>query len=288
MFLHILFYLRQRSHSQIGRSDESCKWMDSIVSCNSLFGGNTRLPQVTMWRLPPYASFPFGVIDRCCSLFIWLGFNNMKPIARSGACCCLYGPLSVSCPLNEKWEKERRQMNQRCVIYYEKRLNGNRATSKINTDQRAESLQDGVRTPNKKLLLFTPSLSLLRLLFTTTSCLFFKAFRLVLVLTPPPHIKYESDIIGYGLHALPFLANPTKAAGGSSKFLGRADNVEMLTTANLSRVSDLRTTAGDREHVSNGFQLFSCSFVTREMSALAWKILSELVGSLNIFKLGWM
>lgn len=69
-------------------------------------------------------------------------------------------------------------------------------------------------------------------------------------------IKYESDIIGSGLHALPFLANPTKAAGGSSKFLGRADNVEMLTTANLSRVSDLRTTAGDREHESNGFQLF--------------------------------
>lgn len=61
------------------------------------------------------------------------------------------------------------------------------------------------------------------------------------------NIKYESDIIGSGLHALPFLANPTKAAGGSSKFLGRADNVEMLTTANLSRVSDLRTTAGDRE-----------------------------------------
>ncbi len=63
-------------------------------------------------------------------------------------------------------------------------------------------------------------------------------------------IKYESDIIGSGLHALPFLANPTKAAGGSSKFLGGADNVKMLTTANLSRVSDLKTTAGDREHES--------------------------------------
>lgn len=83
------------------------------------------------------------------------------------------------------------------------------------------------------------------------------------------------DIIGSGLHALPFFANPTKAAGESSKFLGRADNVEMLTTANLSRVSDLRTTAGDREHESNGFQLS----VTREMSTLARKILSELVGS---------
>lgn len=31
--------------------------------------------------------------------------------------------------------------------------------------------------------------------------------------------------------------------------------MEMLTTANLSRVSDLRTTAGDGEYGSNGFQL---------------------------------
>lgn len=62
--------------------------------------------------------------------------------------------------------------------------------------------------------------------------------------------------LALGLHASLFLSNPTKAAGGSSKFLGWADNVEMLTTANLSRVSDLRTTAGDREHESNGFQLF--------------------------------
>ena len=62
--------------------------------------------------------------------------------------------------------------------------------------------------------------------------------------------------LALGLHASPFLSNPTKAAGGSSKFLGRADNVEMLTTANLSRASDLRTTVGDREHESNGFQLF--------------------------------
>lgn len=76
-------------------------------------------------------------------------------------------------------------------------------------------------------------------------------------------------LLAQGLHALPFLANPTKAAGGSSKFLGRADNVEMLTTANLSRVSDLRTAAGDREHESNGFSAFSCSSVTRETSALA-------------------
>lgn len=45
--------------------------------------------------------------------------------------------------------------------------------------------------------------------------------------------------------------------------------MEMLTTANLSRVSDLRTTAGDREHESNSFQLFFCLSVTREMSTLA-------------------
>lgn len=51
--------------------------------------------------------------------------------------------------------------------------------------------------------------------------------------------------------------------------------MEMLTTANLSRVSDLRTTAGDREHESNGFQLFPARTVTREMSTLACKILSE-------------
>lgn len=74
--------------------------------------------------------------------------------------------------------------------------------------------------------------------------------------TKKKNIKYESDIFDSGLHASAFLANPTTAAWGSSKFLGRADNVEMLTTANLSRVSDLRTTAGDRKHESNGFQLF--------------------------------
>lgn len=53
-----------------------------------------------------------------------------------------------------------------------------------------------------------------------------------------------------------------KAAGGeASKFLGRADNVEMLTTAKLSRMSDLRATAGDREHERNGFSAFyhSCA-----------------------------
>lgn len=73
---------------------------------------------------------------------------------------------------------------------------------------------------------------------------------------PKKTIKYQSDITGSGLHGSPFLANPAIAAGRSSKFLGRADNVEMLTTANLSGVSDLRTAAGDREHESNGFQLF--------------------------------
>lgn len=99
-------------------------------------------------------------------------------------------------------------------------------------------------------------------------------------------MKYESDIIGSALHAVAFLASPTKAAGGSSKFLGWADNVEMLTTANLSRLSDLRTTAGDREHESNGFQLCPAR-LWREMCTLAWKILSELVGSLTVLKLGW-
>lgn len=45
--------------------------------------------------------------------------------------------------------------------------------------------------------------------------------------------------------------------------------MEMLTTANLSRVSDLRTAAGDREHESDAFQLFSRSSVTRETATLA-------------------
>lgn len=49
-------------------------------------------------------------------------------------------------------------MNQRCVIYYEKRLNGNRATSEINTEQRVESLEDGGRIQNMKLVL-SPSFS---------------------------------------------------------------------------------------------------------------------------------
>lgn len=62
-------------------------------------------------------------------------------------------------------------MNQRCVIYYEKRLNGNRATTKINTEQRVESLQDGLRIPNKKLLL-SPVLSSPSI----TSCLFLSFF----------------------------------------------------------------------------------------------------------------
>lgn len=44
-------------------------------------------------------------------------------------------------------------MNQRCVIYYEKRLNGNRATSEINTEAGEESLQRGERILNKELLL---------------------------------------------------------------------------------------------------------------------------------------
>lgn len=45
--------------------------------------------------------------------------------------------------------------------------------------------------------------------------------------------------------------------------------MEMLTTAHLRRVSDLRSTAGDSEHESYGFQLFSCESATREMSILA-------------------
>lgn len=63
--------------------------------------------------------------------------------------------------------------------------------------------------------------------------------------------------------------------------------MEMLTTANLSRVSDLRTTAGDREHESNGFQLFPARTVTRENERTCLRDLVRACGQLlNIFKLG--
>lgn len=132
------------------------------------FAGNTSenvTPPPLSCRPPPplHASFTFGVIDRCCCLFIWSGFNNMKLIARSCACCCLYGPLSVSCPLNEKWKRERRQMNQRCVIYYEKRLNGNRATSEINTEQSACRMEREYQTRSFTSLLFPLSFCFLPL-----------------------------------------------------------------------------------------------------------------------------
>lgn len=131
------------------------------------------------------------------------------------------------------------------------RLNGNRATWEINTEHGAQGLQDGGRIPNTNLLLS---------IFSLTFCLFFlfslKHLDLFLVLQLVFKEKREEGkktsnmkvtLLALGYMPCHFLANPTKAAGGSSKFLGRADNVEMLTTANLSRVSDLRTTAGDRE-----------------------------------------
>ena len=134
-----------------------------------------------MWRLPPYALFPFGVIDRCCSLFIWSGFNNMRPIARSGACCCLYGPLSVSCPLNEKWEKEKADESEMCYILWEeaKWKQGN-----LGDQYRARSREPAGWSENTK----QEASLLLSLLafFSAPKCysmpVFFKAFRLVWVL----------------------------------------------------------------------------------------------------------
>lgn len=159
--------------------DESCKWIYPFVSCNSLIVGNTRLPaseKVTP-PLPPhplhYASSPFDVIDRCCSLFIWSGFNNMKPIARSGACCCLYGPLSVSCPLYEKWEREREgekaDESEMCYILWEeaKWKQGN-----LKDQYRAESTEPAGWSENTKQaaspLLFFLLFSLLSLFFLTS------------------------------------------------------------------------------------------------------------------------
>lgn len=43
-----------------------------------------------------------------------------------------------------------------------------------------------------------------------------------------------------------FSPTPQKQQGYPVNSLARADNVEMLTTANLRRVSDLRNTAGDK------------------------------------------
>lgn len=156
-----------------------------------------RRKHTRLWKCPrpppsPHASFPFGVIDRCCSLFIWSGFNNMKPIARSGACCCLYGPLSVSCPLIDERERERRRMNQRCVIYYEKRLNGNRATSEINTEQRACRMEWEYQTRCFSSHLF---LSLVSLFSPPTPI--FKAFKLALVLKKPSNMKVTLLAAGY-------------------------------------------------------------------------------------------
>lgn len=102
------------------------------------------------------------------------------------------------------------------------------------------------------------------------------------------NIKYESDIIGSGLHASPFLASPAKAAGGSSKFLGWADNVEMLTTANLSRVSDLRTTAGDGERESNGFQLCPARLWQEKWARSPERSCQSLWAVWIFWKLGWM
>lgn len=246
-----------------------------------------------LWRPPPppscslpLTSFPFGVIDRCCSLFIWLGFNNMKPIARSGSCCCLCGPLPVSCPLIEKWERGRRRMNQRCVIYYEKRLNGNRAASEINTEHGAVSLQDGSEYQTR-----TSSCSFFFSLFLTTVftfARFLKSFRLVLVLGSSKN-KHQIWKWHYWLWltCLAISRQAHKSSRGIQlNFSAWADNVEMLTTANLRRVSDLRTTAGDREHESNGFQLFPAPMWQQKWAHLPWKILSDLVracGQFGIF-----
>lgn len=123
------------------------------------------------------ASFQFAVTDRCCCLFIWSGFNNMQPIARSGA-CCLCGPLSVSCPFIDKREREREGENvdesEMCCILWEgaKWKQGN-----LRDQYRAESLQNGARIPSVILLLSPfPPLFFSSPLFSSPTCYFMSIF----------------------------------------------------------------------------------------------------------------
>lgn len=68
----------------------------------------------------------------------------MKPVVRPEL---LVFPFPS--PLSLRSEKEKKRLNRRCVIYYEKRLNGNRVTSEINTEHEEESQEDGERIPIK-------------------------------------------------------------------------------------------------------------------------------------------
>lgn len=168
----------------------------------------------------PHASFPFGVIDRCCSLFIWSGFNNMKPIARSGACCCLYGPLSVSCPLIEKWERQREgeeDESEMCYILWEeaKWKQGN-----LGDQYRARSREPAGWSENTKqgpfpsFFLCSPSF----LCQCVAFCLFAKAFSLVLVFfKKKKHKKTPSNmkvtLLALGYMPCHFSPTPQKQRG---------------------------------------------------------------------------
>lgn len=62
--------------------------------------------------------------------------------------------------------------------------------------------------------------------------------------------------------------------------------MEMLTTANLSRERFLRSSAGDREHKSDGFSAPSRSPLTREMSPACLKVLVRACGQFDCFSAG--
>lgn len=151
--------------------------------------------------------------------------------------------------------------------------------------ERAESLQDGVRIQNEKL---PPPFSL-----SPSPRFITKILIHVLVLkAKEKQKKHQIWKWHYWLwvtvHASPFHASPAKAAGGSSKFLGWADNVEMLTTANLSRVSDLKTTAGDGERESNGFQLCPARLWQEKWARSPERSCRSLRAVWIFWKLGWM
>lgn len=185
-------------------------------------------------------SFPLsisGVTDRCSSLFIWSGFNNMKATARSGACCCLCGPLAVSWPLVE--QREEAEKSQSCRLYQDeaKWKHGN-----------LSDRYGGAEAPNGNVLPPFPAKTRdshwhLSSFFDVIWCL---------------RSKWKQPCKWHHWLRVTFVAE--KAAEGSREFLGQAHNVETLTTANMRPVSDLRTAVGDREHESNAVPLCPACF----------------------------
>lgn len=191
-------------------------------------------------RAHAHSSFPSSVssvTDRCSSLFIWSGFNNMKATARSGACCCLCGPLAVSWPLIE--QREEAETPQSCRLCRDE------------AQWTRGNFFGSIRwSGNSK---WEPPASFSRQ-NTGLALTFLKLLDVIWCLRS----KRKQPCKWHRWLRVAFVAE--KAAEGSREFLGQAHNVETLTTANMRPVSDLRTVAGDREHESNGVPLCPACF----------------------------